>query len=160
MPRRVACCLALVLSCCAIYCRHSRPRIEEPLPETPELRLELCFNARTRPFGNTRAEIIKNLGKPKLERTEKDLERAGQLTSEEKRYLLGHISEPINQIIELTYDGLLLRILKVNSVGTGEIRPNLHRSHSGWVCLTPPPTLLTRVHDNDIVALGSRQGGP
>ncbi|HOW86902.1 MAG TPA: hypothetical protein P5119_12960 [Candidatus Aminicenantes bacterium] len=89
--------------------------IEEPLPETPELRLELYFNARTRPFGNTRAEIIKNLGKPKLERTEKDLERAGQLTSEEKRYLLGHISVPINQIIELAYDGLLLRILKVNS---------------------------------------------
>jgi hypothetical protein len=66
-------------------------------------------------FGDTRAEIIRNLGKPKRERNESDLEKANELNAEERRYLLGHTSEPINHICELAYDGLSLRILKVNS---------------------------------------------
>ncbi len=121
MPRRLVCCLTLALGLFAFRCQHSKPRTEEPLPATPQLRLERYFDTRTQMFGTSRAEIIKNLGKPRLERTEGDLENAKQLNAEERRYLLGHRSEPINQISELAYDGLSLRILKVNSPPYREI---------------------------------------
>jgi hypothetical protein len=105
----------LILICFAFYCQHTKPRTEESFPATPQLRLERYFDTRSLMYGSSRAEIIRNLGKPKLERTEKDLEKAMQLSPDEKRYLLGHTAEPINQINELVYDGLSLRILKVNS---------------------------------------------
>ena len=113
MPRRLVCVLTLVLSCLASYCQHSKPRTEEPLPATPQLRIERYFDTRTQMFGNTRAEIIKNLGKPKLERTENDLRKANELTTEDARLVRGHGVE--NEIFDLAYEGLSIRILKVNS---------------------------------------------
>jgi hypothetical protein len=113
MPRRLACCVALVLSCFASHCQHSKPRTEEPLPATAQLRIERYFDARTQLLGNTRAEIVKNLGKPKLERTENDLKKANELTAEDARLVRGHGVE--NEIFEWAYEGLLLKILKVNS---------------------------------------------
>lgn len=115
MLRRLVCYLTLAMSLFAFRYQHSKPATEEPLPATPQLRLERYFATRTQMLGNTRAEIINNLGKPKWERTESDLEKAKQLTQEERRLLLGHRSEQINQINELAYDGLSLRILRVNS---------------------------------------------
>ena len=113
MPRRLACCVTLALSCFAFHCQHPKPRTEEPLPETPQLRIDRYFDARTQMLGNTRAEIVKNLGKPKLERTENDLKKANELTAEDARLVRGHGVE--NEIFELAYEGLLLKILKVNS---------------------------------------------
>lgn len=108
MPRRLLCVLPLVLSCLTCCSRR-------PLPGTPQQRLERFFDTRNQVFGNSRAEIIENLGKPKLERTDDDLSQENELTAEDRRLLLGHASEPINQITELVYDGLSLKILKVNS---------------------------------------------
>jgi len=115
MPYRFVCFLSFALTCLASCTQRPLPGIKEPLQGTPQERTERYFNSGIHQFGNSRAEIISNLGKPKRERTEKDLERARQLAPEERRYLLGHTSEPINQISELAYDGLSLRILKVNS---------------------------------------------
>jgi hypothetical protein len=64
-------------------------------------------------LGNTRAEIIKNLGKPKRERTENDLRQANELPAEDARMVRGHGVE--NKIFELAYEGLILKIVKVNS---------------------------------------------
>ena len=115
MPRILARVLTLVLSCSAFYPQHPLVRTEEPLPETPQLRLERYFATRTQMLGNSRAEIMENLGKPKRERTDEDLRRANELTSEEARRIRGHDTGVENEIMELAYDGLYLRILKVNS---------------------------------------------
>lgn len=113
MPRRLTCGLMLVLSCFASYSQDLKSKTEEPLEATPQLRLERYFDTSTQMFGNTRAEIIENLGKPKLVRTENDLMAASELTREDARLVRGHGVE--NGIFELSYEGLLLKILKVNS---------------------------------------------
>jgi hypothetical protein len=66
-------------------------------------------------LGSSRAEIIENLGKPKLERTGDDLRKANELTPEDVRLIRGHNTGAENEISELAYDGLSLKILKVNS---------------------------------------------
>jgi hypothetical protein len=67
-------------------------------------------------FGDSRAAVISNLGKPKKLRTDKDLSKASELTAEDRRLIQGHFAGPNeNEITELAYDGLAMKILKVKS---------------------------------------------
>jgi hypothetical protein len=91
------------------------PKIEEPLQETSQKRLEQYFFAGMHKFGNTQAEIILNLGKPKRTRTGGDLSKSNELTSEDKRLIRGHGPGVENEIAELAYQGLSIKVLKVNS---------------------------------------------
>ncbi len=121
MPRILVCFLSFALTCLTSGSQRALPKIERVLPGTLENRLEQYFSTGIHKFGNSRAEIIKNLGKPKLERTNTDLRKANKLSAIDERLIRGNGTRVENEIIELAYDGLLLRILKVNSPPHREI---------------------------------------
>ena len=55
------------------------------------------------------------MGQPKHTITGEELDRTKKLSPEERRYIWGHGAEIQNEIIELVYNGLSIKILKVNN---------------------------------------------
>jgi hypothetical protein len=95
--------------------RPPSPQAEPPLEGSIPVRLWRYFNEGIDKFGNSRLGIIANLGQPKHAITGEELDRTKKLSPEERRYIWGHGAEIENEIIELVYNGLSTKILKVNS---------------------------------------------
>lgn len=104
--------ILILLASCA---RRPHPTMDIPLPETSQQRIFQYFRAVLNTFGNNRAEIISNLGEPNLIRTACDLSQAGELTAEDRRLIRGHGSGVENEIFELLYSGMWIKVLKVSS---------------------------------------------
>jgi hypothetical protein len=105
--------VALICSCSCSW--RQPPQTEPPLAGNIQVRLWQYFWKGINKFGDSRLGIIANLGQPKQAITGEELDRTKKLSQEERRYIWGHGAEIKNEIIELAYAGLSIRILKVNS---------------------------------------------
>jgi hypothetical protein len=107
--------VAIALICSYSCSWRQPPQTEPPLAGNIQVRLWQYFWKGINQFGDGRLGIIANLGQPKQAITGEELGSTKKLSQEEKRYIWGHGAEIKNEIIELAYDGLTIRILKVNS---------------------------------------------
>jgi hypothetical protein len=107
--------IAVALICFYSCSKSPAPRDEPPLEGSTPVRLCRYFNEGINQFGDSRLGIIANLGQPKQASTGEELDRKKKLDPEERRYIWGHGGEIKNEIIELVYNGLSIKILKVNS---------------------------------------------
>jgi hypothetical protein len=107
--------VAVALICSYSCSWHQPPQTEPSLAGSIQVRLWQYFWKGINKFGDSRLGIIANLGPPKQAITGEELDRTNKLSQEERRYIWGHGAEIKNEIIELVYAGLSIRILKVNS---------------------------------------------
>lgn len=107
--------VAVALICSYSCSWRQPPQTEPPLAGNIQVRLWQYFWKGINKFGDSRLGILANLGQPKQAITGEELDRTKKLSQEERRYIWGHGAEIKNEIIELVYAGLSIRILKVNS---------------------------------------------